>query len=837
MAEPPHANPIFDGVFFAIIRGGAIDDERETELKSKLTDNGAIECPLSSEKLKNITHLIADNAEFPAFRDAVDAYIHVVRPSWVDQSLWKKRISNPRQFSPDPAYFLVDANVVIAEDIPPHDRECLVGGILAMGGQYSTVMTKLVTHVIALTMENPQCQIIADKSLRSLPVLPHWLDHCFLLGRRIKETPYLLPEPPILDYDREGTLKYLKAENRAGESNIQGAVMLEARPLQIPEPVSPSKSRKQLTVFRNHAVLLGEDLTLNASFRNTLTEIIENGGGQVVRSREDADTIIVSTRRGLNFQHAIEHRKDVGSLNWLYHLINTNTWTDPLRKLLHYPVPYLGIGGFNNFKISVSNYAGDARIYLESLIKAAGCTFTKTLTQENTHLITAHTFSDKVDAAREWDINVVNHLWLEESYGGWTIKSVSEPKYTTFPGRTHLSEIVGQTPIDLREVEKFIFPHREPRPTRAGRPEPLEPSSSNVQSPFHTPATADNAGRVEQGTPNPANTSDKENAESGGRGAKNRALNKLHSMAPDIALFHKEMKRKGGVIHGGRIASDPARNREVAAASGLKRHRSADNEDKVASDVSRGVQNTPTNKRKKSTPPSDKLHIMVTSGDRFAFTADKSRKLRALGLVEVDDPDKSSKIDVLVSHKILKTPKFFAAVAAGAEIVAPGWIDATLERKEAVGTDRWILKDPDAEKDHNFVLQDALSRARTNKAHDGLFYGMTIYCTDNVQHGIDPWQKMVEWNGGKCLPYRGRDPRLAPAGADADPEPSKQPSLYLITVAKDDRYWNKFRKTATESGYRPALVTHEWLIRVCMTQDLSVWDPAWDLQASKTEVA
>lgn len=39
--------------------------------------------------------------------------------------------------------------------------------------------------------------------------------------------------------------------------------------------------------------------------------------------------------------------------------------------------------------ITVSNYGGEARLYLENLIEAAGARFTKSMKAENTHLITA----------------------------------------------------------------------------------------------------------------------------------------------------------------------------------------------------------------------------------------------------------------------------------------------------------------------------------------------------------------------------------------------------------------------------------------------------------------
>jgi hypothetical protein len=92
------------------------------------------------------------------------------------------------------------------------------------------------------------------------------------------------------------------------------------------------------------------------------------------------------------------------------------------------------------------------------LVQAAGGEFTKTMKQDNTHLITAHTVSEKCSAAKEWNINMVNHIWLEESYAKWHIQTLTNPRYTHFPQRTNLGEVVGQTQIDKQAIERYFFP-------------------------------------------------------------------------------------------------------------------------------------------------------------------------------------------------------------------------------------------------------------------------------------------------------------------------------------------------------------------------------------------
>jgi hypothetical protein len=81
---------------------------------------------------------------------------------------------------------------------------------------------------------------------------------------------------------------------------------------------------------------------------------------------------------------------------------------------------------------------------------------------QNTHLITAHKKSEKCDAALEWNIAVVNHQWIEESYVRHQIQSLSVKRYTEFPERINLGEVIGRTPLDRLTLQKHFFPLPKP---------------------------------------------------------------------------------------------------------------------------------------------------------------------------------------------------------------------------------------------------------------------------------------------------------------------------------------------------------------------------------------
>lgn len=99
--------------------------------------------------------------------------IPVVTPSWVIQSLSKGKQAQMRPFTPDPALFFKDV-VLTCADIPTGDKDAIAGAVLAMGGSESSSLTKLNTHICALTMEHPKVQTAQQKGFKCKIVLPHW---------------------------------------------------------------------------------------------------------------------------------------------------------------------------------------------------------------------------------------------------------------------------------------------------------------------------------------------------------------------------------------------------------------------------------------------------------------------------------------------------------------------------------------------------------------------------------------------------------------------------------------------------------------------------------------
>lgn len=99
--------------------------------------------------------------------------IHTVKPAWIEASRKIGKAKNPRTYSPDPALFMSEV-IICCGDIPTGDKEAIEGGVLAMGGQIAPALSKQVTHLIALDIADPRCQLAVSKRLQLKIVLPHW---------------------------------------------------------------------------------------------------------------------------------------------------------------------------------------------------------------------------------------------------------------------------------------------------------------------------------------------------------------------------------------------------------------------------------------------------------------------------------------------------------------------------------------------------------------------------------------------------------------------------------------------------------------------------------------
>jgi hypothetical protein len=458
-------------------------------------------------------------------------------------------------------------------------------------------------------------------------------DDCLKLGRRIDEKPYQLPNPEIFSKQPEDDMPIPAANQLLGATN--------AHPEFMHAPTESPRAQK-LNVFKEKIMMISDDLELGSRIRQIIEDLIVEGGGSITTSVHQADMYICRWREGRDYVTASQRGCDVGNLSWLYHLITYNQWTSPFRRLLHYPLARDGIPGFDKYRITLSNYGGEARIYLENLVIAAGGEFTKSMKQDNTHLITARKASEKCNAAEEWNIHMINHLWIEESYAKCQVQTLTDPRYTHFPPRTNLGEVIGQTRFEEGLLKALYFP-REPTPSpddpKPARRPVMHEKDRNMPTSRKSAGDADmadddhedmqdeeeefsvkskkaaprqksrvSAPQFSTPAPNRRISAGKENntpSSTGSRSAKDKALNRLHGLAPDIALYEKEKKRKGAVWGGDRAANKIEKDKslERSLSPATKRHENEYSEE-----------DEPVPKRKKtaSSAPPVEIRLLIT---------------------------------------------------------------------------------------------------------------------------------------------------------------------------------------------------------------------------------
>lgn len=435
-------------------------------------------------------------------------------------------------------------------------------------------------------------------------------------------------------------------------------------------------SRQKLTVFKNRKIALSWDLDLTERLRKILESLITDGGGQIVTA-EQCDWFVCKFRDGPAYVRAAQEAKIVGSLAWLYYVIINNQYTDPLRRLLHYPVPKEGIEGFKGLRVTVSNYGGEARQYLQNLLKAAGAEVTGSMRPENTHLVTARNAGDKCEAAADWNLPMVNHLWVEESYAKCEVQALTNPRYTHFPPRTNLGEIIGQTWLDEEQLHAIYYPGGDDsaEARRKRRMHDLIRENAQVRGPAAGLVVGrqkhpefdimkdDEATYAEKtakkfGVPAPPKTKAQEAAtpirprqlvagkendtssvlSSGSRSAKATALSKLHNLASDIELYEKEKKRKstGNTPFGGKRAAhlyEQEREKEKEQKARQKTRSASPSQDLSEAD---GDEQPPTKKQKTSMPAVD-MRIVLTGYQRWTDNA------------KLEDKDKVSHLGSLLA--------------------------------------------------------------------------------------------------------------------------------------------------------------------------------------------
>lgn len=697
------------------------------------------------------THIISNSTHFIEYATALLSMVPVTTPQWVWDSLLQERVLNPVLYTPDPRFFLKDVFVCVADNLPAGDKEIIYGGVRAFGGRYLDALTKYTTHLVAVDMLNDKSIIAAhaapEAGVDIKVVTPRWIDECLKMGRRVSEAGFLVGHDELVAPEAPSALI---------------AALLTSE-------VSPTAHSPFLEGKRFH---ISADCNLSPHLHETVATLIENNGGKVVPGgrplQDQIDVLICQYRDGEEYTAvalAKPRRVIIGTLQWLYSVVLTGEWTLPLQlNLLHYPVPRGPLPGFEGFKICITNYTGEARLYLARLIAIMGGVFTKTLTKENDYLVAAKPLGKKYEAATfKWalaGIKVVNHLWLETCFSQWQVVDWQKREFLFLEeggvermiGRVHLDEkviqaqcgnagIMERTSEDATEPPGPMDDSPDTRGSPDGKPETAAASvlpaalTRLLASPSPRPGTkpGDTAVSTPTTLPAPAvsaapSSSTVVPASLRGRSAKLKAAEKLHSDMADLNQYQKTKNHK--------------RDPYFEDTPPLKRPKSASGTFSTASIVA----------------------VITGCEQELSLSRLDLVALEQVGIIILPDFSYKAPINTLIAPRIMRTEKFLKSLSQVRQVVHPSYISNLLKRLGSSSVDHeFATKEYKIE---DFYLDKVLGRkvvnlelgmpaaSRTGLAEllasdvkGNVFAGMLFNLSVNLNGGPDVIAKILEAHG------------------------------------------------------------------------------------------
>lgn len=734
------------------------------------------------DEIQNGHYVFATGVEFPEYEALVDRMVTVVKPEYAYASLEEGRKQPFNRYSPDPKYFFSDVHVC-ATGLQQRDREVLYAGVRSRGGQAGDSLTKLVTHVVAESTESEKCRVAEQHGIKI--VLPHWIDDCMKLGRRLDDSPYLFPDPEILrpDYVQNGRAEGFLSRNTLQQVDLTAAA--------------------QPTLFKGKTFYLASDLDLSERSREAMVQLIANAGGECTEDLAKANAYIGQWREGDEYVTASRRgRCMVGTVTWLYWMAANNKWARSTKRLLHYPLVRGGIPEMRNYVISITKYTGTARLYLQELIEAMGGTFTRNLTQRNTHLISADAFGAKWDAAVVWNIHRVNHLWLEESYAAWKVNTVSCPRYSYILSHLPLrGALIGSTQLPYKVLKQFYAEpesaHVSPLPPRRARE--IASSALHESMVVETEFQAKLRSRKSHHDLPPlpeeqlaaANRRRKAAGELGPGSAKKQARHS--SPADTVARLSSPTSR-----------SSPSRSVEdtVVPLSTPPTDLSAPEDNTKTHDDSGYADDSTV-----SNAPSELLVIGTGLPDKLRITA---AALEGAGVVLTDDPSAAT---YLCAEKPLRTEKFMRALAHVRGVLTPAYLVDCQANGALIWPipQKYMLSSPELDA----ALQNAAS-LREN--HVQLFSGYSFNVTPDVKGGFEVFDRIVRAHGA------GPSQLVANARA-ARFVPSKDNCVVLISSpgGKNASIIKAFN-SHDHGDRRPVVLSAEWVLSSVMRMSLDMTD-------------
>ena len=198
---PPHL--LFVSITYYIVPSFSLNGIEELDAVLQEYGGSRAEGGLKDRKL---TTVIANSPRWEGWEEVrEDSRIDVVTDKWVERSVVLGNLQLAQHFSTNPALLFSGVVACLTSDLPPTDLEVLSAGIIALGGQWRTGLTKDVTHLFAMTLSSSKYATAMhyQGTTRIKVVLPHWFDDTIRLGTgKLGTEPYEWPGVKMLKESR-----------------------------------------------------------------------------------------------------------------------------------------------------------------------------------------------------------------------------------------------------------------------------------------------------------------------------------------------------------------------------------------------------------------------------------------------------------------------------------------------------------------------------------------------------------------------------------------------------------------------------------------------------------
>lgn len=412
----------------------------------------------------------------------------LTQPLWVTRSIALRQLQPEGLYSPDPQR-LFSGVVVSCAGMSPHDQEMIAAAVESLGGAVKQTLCEEVTHLVTASRDTSKVRALEERpDIRIAVVAPHWVNDSFRLNRRLPlrdfvfdlNKPDALPTCMCASWDRPQDVPSSPSHSPddAGGAVLAGKRVLFARDIHG----GALESHPELHSLRDRVVGAG------GTCLETLAE--DANDAAVQQAVRDADLVVARFRESREFGAAMREDTTVGTLPWLVQILSKGRMSSPRDRLLHFPYPESPVPGFDRLTVTITNYSGAQRTYLKDLIAKMGGTFTPHMTPSHHVCIALDLSGEKVLKAREWNIPIVNHIWLEQCFATWTNQNLAQSQFITFPGAAQLKAVVGQASVPDASLKPWLVTaEAAPEPERSqATPEPEEEPETNDTPTADTPA-------------------------------------------------------------------------------------------------------------------------------------------------------------------------------------------------------------------------------------------------------------------------------------------------------------------------------------------------------------